>query len=277
MQPALMQSSSRESLKLLRAEVDTVVESLPAAQSTVLSDELFGIAEVLDREVTLRRMLSDSSAEPQRRAQLAEQLFGSRVSAATLRVLDSAMRAKWSLGSDLVDALIDAARQAALAVAEADGTLDTVEEELFRFGRILDANSELHRLLSDVSTPAEQKLSLLDSLIAGKVTPVSERLLRQVVEAPRSRHVETAIEELSDLAARRRERSVAYVKSAKPLSAEQESRLVTALTRLYNRPISVRSDVDPDVLGGLRVTVGDEVIDGSVAYRLDEVRRRLAG
>lgn len=277
MQPALMHASSRESLKLLRAEVDEAVDGLPAAEAGGLSDELFEVAEVLDREVTLRRLLSDSSSEPQRRADLAEELFGSRISASALRLVSAAVRAKWSFASDLVDALIDAARQVALAVAEADGTLDTVEEELFRFGRILDANSDLHSLLSDVSTPNEQKLNLLESLIAGKVTPTTERLLRQVVVAPRSRHVETAIQELSELAARRRERSIAYVKSARPLSTTQESRLVTALTSIYNRPISVRLDVDPDVLGGLRVTVGDEVVDGSIAHRLDEVRRRLAG
>lgn len=277
MQPVLMQATSRESLARLRQRADDAVARLDAAAAATLSDELFAVAGLLQQESTLRRTLSDYSSEPQARRDLVNNLLGQRVGTVALELVSDAVEMKWSVSGDLTDALIDSGRQAAFASAETAGTLDTVEEELFRFGRILEANGQLRTLLSDVTARADRKVELLDRLVDDRATPVTVSLLRQAVRTPRVRHVDSAVEELTELAARRRRRSVAEVRSARPLSVEQENRLGETLSRIYGRPIAITVDVDPKVLGGLRVTVGDEVIDGTVAHRLDEVRRRLAG
>jgi F-type H+-transporting ATPase subunit delta len=105
---------------------------------------------------------------------------------------------------------------------------------------------------------------------------VTHRLLEQAVRAPRRRRIDEIVEELVDRAAGRRERSVAHVSAAGPLSQQQEQRLLEVLNQIYRRPISLKIDFNPDLLGGLVIRVGDEVIDGSVAARLDQARQWMS-
>jgi F-type H+-transporting ATPase subunit delta len=167
--------------------------------------------------------------------------------------------------------------EAALDAADSEGALDDVEDELFRFGRIVSGNRELSRLLSDRSASIEGTGALIDRLLSGKVSTVTELLLRNVLTSRRAGSAEVAVERLSDAASRRRGQSVARVTTAVALTPAQEQRLTDVLGRLYGRTIGLQVTVDPDVLGGLVVQVGDEVIDGSVAHRLEAARRRLAG
>jgi F-type H+-transporting ATPase subunit delta len=161
--------------------------------------------------------------------------------------------------------------------AEHDGSLDQVEDELFRFERILDSRSDLSSLLDVSTVPAKRRMQLLDSVLADKVHPITRELLEHAVTSRRRHAVSFAIDDLLDEAARRRERSIAKVVSAVELTAEQQARLAEVLGEQYHRSISVRVAVDPSVRGGLIVRIGDEVIDGSVATRLTEVRRALTG
>ncbi|OLT13916.1 ATP synthase F1 subunit delta [Pseudonocardia sp. CNS-139] len=163
------------------------------------------------------------------------------------------------------------ARQALLAAAEKGGSLDDVEDELFRFGRVLDREPELAGLLADTSTPAEGRVALVDRLVEGKVSAVTSALLRQSVRLPRDRHLDVVCEELAELAAARRDRSVARVTTSVALTAEQEQKLTDTLSRLYNRAISLQVELDPSLLGGLVVQVGGEVIDA--AWRASSPRR----
>ena len=112
-------------------------------------------------------------------------------------------------------------------------------------------------------------------MLGEKVAPVTAMLLEQAVRTPRSRNLDVAAEQLSELAAARRDRYVAHVRTPVRLTAEQEQRLTDSLSRLYGRPISVQAELDPDLLGGLVVRVGGELIDGSVAGRLAAARRSL--
>lgn len=277
MLPALMRATSRESLARLREALEQAARGQDAATVATEGDELGEVARVLSGEPGVRRALADPSASEDNRAALVRTLFGSRVSPGTLELLTTAVQSHWSSAGDLVDALTDAGHQAAFISAEKDGSFDTVEEEIFRFSRILDANGELEQRLSDQTAPLQSRRQLLDRLIGGKLSPISTRLLESVLANPRVRSMANSVEGLVDDAAARRRRAVAIVKAPMALSAAQEQRLTTALSRIYGREMSVSVDVDPAVMGGLRVQVGEDVIDGSVAGQLDAIQRRFAG
>jgi len=242
-----------------------------------LADELFAVARLLDGQLSLRRALSDPAGKPEERAGLAQRLFASKVSGTALDLIETVARLRWSHPIDLVDAFMSLATEASLDAADARGELDGVEDELFRFGRIIGGDRELGRILSDRKASAEGKRALLDRLLSGRVSPVTEQLLRNVLTGPHVGTAENAIERLSDVASRRRGQSVARVTSAVALTAAQEQRLSDVLRRMYGRTVGLQITVDPSVLGGLIVQVGDEVIDGSIAHRLEAAERRLAG
>ena len=242
-----------------------------------LADELFAVARLLDGQLSLRRALSDASVRPDDRAALAQRLLSGKVEAETVDVVQAIARQRWSRPLDLVEATQTLATEAALDAAESRGELDGVEDELFRFGRIVAADDDLARILGDRSAPREGKVALLDRLLAGKVSPVTERLVRNSLTSSHVHNAENEIERLSTVAARRRGRSVAHVVSAVALTATQERRLVATLERIYGRTMGLQVQVDPAVLGGLVIRVEDEVIDGSIAHRLEAAGRRLAG
>jgi len=242
-----------------------------------LAGEIFAVGRLLDGQPSLRRAMSDPSGKPDDRADLVDRLFRGKVSGVALDLLETVARQRWSRPSDLVDAMTTLGTEAALDAADTEGALDDVEDELFRFGRIVSGNRELSRVLSDRSASIEGTGALIDRLLSGKVSTVTELLLRNVLTSRRVGSAEVAVERLSEAASRRRGQSVARVTTAVVLTPAQEQRLTDVLGRLYGRTIGLQVTVDPDVLGGLVVQVGDEVIDGSVAHRLEAARRRLAG
>jgi F-type H+-transporting ATPase subunit delta len=272
-----MQPASRAALAAARDKLEARIDGADLADLNRLGEDLGAVAAVLDEQPVIRRHLADSAVSRQARQKLIEALFGARVSPLSLEVLGDVVASRWSQPRDLVDGVEELARQALLTLAERDGSLDDVEDELFRFGRILIAQPQLATLLGDEMTPAARRGELLETVLAGRTRPVSSRLLEQAVRSPRRRPLAEIVEQLVDRAAARRQRSVAYVTAASPLSGEQEQRLTDALKAIYQRPISLKVDVDPAVLGGWVIRVGDEVIDGSVATRLDQARQWMTG
>jgi len=272
-----MQAASREALAGARQRLDERVADTSVNGVRELSGELFDITGVLVRERTLRRLLTDPATTEADRTRLADAVFGGKVSDGALQTLNGLVTARWSHPADLVDAIETLARRAQLAVAEQDGSLEDVEDELFRFARVLDSEMRLRELLVDEAQPAASRVELLDGLVSGKVKPVTHELLRQAVRMPRGRSLDVVANELAELAADRRERSVARVTAAAPLTAAQEKRLAGALARIYGRAVSVQVELDPEQLGGLVIRVGDEVIDGSIATRLAQARQELSG
>jgi F-type H+-transporting ATPase subunit delta len=276
-----MHASSRAAMEESRASLQ---QHTAGAQSRTrgeallkLADELYAVAHVLDAQPSLRRALSDASVRPEDRAGLARRLLSAQVGTDTLAVVETVARQRWSRPLDLVEATETLAIEAALDAADARGELDSVEDELFRFSRIVAGDDDLARILGNRSAPREGKTALLDRLLTGKVSPVTERLVRNSLTSSHVHNAENEVERLSTAAARRRGQSVAHVVSAVPLTASQEERLTATLGRLYGRTMGLQVQVDPDVLGGLVIRVDDEVIDGSIAHRLDEAGRRLAG
>lgn len=271
----LLQSASREALAEAEAALDRHIDDASGTELERLGDELFAVMRVLLAEPALRRHLGDPAVPASGRTQLADAVLADRVGRPTLDVVSDLVSARWSRPKDLVEALEVLARRATLAVAEKDGTLDEVEDELFRFGRILDRQPELNSLLADRTTPDDKRVELLRSVTEGKVKPVTAALLAQTVRSPRGRSIDRAAAELSELAAARRDRYVAHVTTPVALTAAQEQRLGESLTRLYGRPISLQIERDENLLGGLVVRVGGEVIDGSIATKLAAARRQL--
>lgn len=275
----LFHAASRDALAASEQKLLDVLSAKgkSAVSAEQVGNELFAVVRLLDGEPGLRRAFGDSSSERSRREGLLTQLLSDKIGAATLQVLVTLVGSRWSTPRELVDGIDDLGRTALLVHAERDGRLDTVEDELFRFGRIVAADGELERALSDRTASAEAKGSLVRELLGDKTDSVTGALVAQLVTTPRGRSVVNGLGQLAEAAAKRRERSVAYVVAPVPLSPQQEERLTNTLTRVYSRPIALHVEVDPDLQGGLVIKVGDEVIDGSVTGRLEELRRRLAG
>lgn len=242
-----------------------------------LPGQLFAVADLLGREKQLRTALADAGKPPAARESLVRQVLAGQVSPLTLDVVADAVQQRWSGDGDLVAGLERLADQAAFTVAEADGTLDSTEEDLFRFGRAVDTSPQLQMALTDPALAADAKAAIVRDLLAGQATPATQQVLEYAVGHLRGQRLDAAIDDLVDLAARQRERVVAEVRVARPLEAEQERRLVDVLSRLKGRTVRLNVAVDPDVLGGVHVKVGDEVIDGTVATRMEQARRAVLG
>lgn len=271
-----MNGASREALASARERFNALTDST-SVDAAKLAEELAAVTALLDREVSLRRVLTDPAQAGEARAELAGRLLGSRVGGPAADLVTGMVRSRWSRSRDLTDALEELAYSADLVAAQRSGQLDDVEDELFRFGRIVSSNPELRRALTDRNATVAAKTDLLHTLLGGRGTPVTERVVIRLVAQPRGRNLEAGLDALSKLAASRRDRMVAVVTSAVPLSEGQRQRLGASLTQLYGRQIHLNLDVDPEVLGGVQVRIGDEVINGTIADRLDEAARRMAG
>ncbi|MBC7272762.1 MAG: F0F1 ATP synthase subunit delta [Streptomyces sp.] len=271
-----MNGASREALAAARERLDALTDAM-SVDAGALADELAAVTALLDREVSLRRVLTDPAQSGEAKADLVQRLLGGQIGGETADLVSGMVRARWSQSRDLVDALEELADTADLTAAQRAGTLDDVEDELFRFGRIVSSNTGLRAALTDRKATASAKGELLRSLLGGRAASATERLVTRLVTAPRGRSLEAGLESLSKLAADRRDRMVAVVTSAVPLSDVQKQRLGAALAKLYGRRMHLNLEVDPAVVGGIRVQVGDEVINGSLADRIEDAERRLAG
>lgn len=271
-----MHAASREALAAAEHRLDGVLGA-KNADAAAIGRELAEFARLLGGEVSLRRALADPSAAEQARTGLVRQLVGEKLSEPTLQVLETAVSSRWSNPRELADGIRTLAAEALMASAEADGSLDTVENELFSVARLLGDSPELEQSLSDQAAPVQARLDLIGTVFGGKVSPITQALIEQVAVQPRGRAVAHGLDELAELAAKRRDRSVAHVITAAPVTDAEREQLAEKLNRIYGRPIAVHVEVQPKVLGGIVVKVGDEVIDGSSAGRIMALRGQLAG
>ncbi|MDP9118172.1 MAG: F0F1 ATP synthase subunit delta [Actinomycetota bacterium] len=273
----MIHAASRQALTTLESTLDTVTSRFSTADGlTGLAGELYQVVDLLVREPQLRRKLADPTTDAQRRADLAATLLGGKVVASTAQLVREAVALRWSSPWDLLDALEIVADEALFEAAVTAGVVDEVEDQLFRFGRVLDAQPRLSTLLDDATASSERRSALVHELLVDKVHPLTSALLEHAVTSQRKRSITHTIDDLLELGAKRRARSMARVVCAVELTREQQTRLAAALSDLYGRPISIRSAVDPAVRGGLVIRVGDEVIDGSIATRLASARATMA-
>jgi F-type H+-transporting ATPase subunit delta len=273
---ARLRAASRAALAALDAAFDDVAGKLRSPGLTTLAEELGSVVRLLIAEPALTKHLAEPSDDATAKVRLVDRLFSDTVDDHTAQLLRTAVSQRWSTESDLVDGIEHMARLALLKRAEVEGEVDEVEDQLFRFGRVLDAEPRLSAALSDYTTPADGRIALLEKVLDGSgINGTAAALLTQTIAALRGERADEAVVDLAELAVARRGEVVAHVTAAADLSDAQRRRLVEVLSRIYGHPVSVQLHVDPDLLGGLSITVGDEVIDGSIASRLAAAQTQL--
>lgn len=270
-----MRAASRRALASSRERLDAAADGLGAQELRRLAGDLLGVSGLLVREPPLRRTLSDPSHTGADRSGLAERIFAAHLGAPALAVLRAMVSFRWSSPMDLVNGAEQLGVDAVLIGAEQAGVLPDVEDELFRFSRIVEGHQSLGATLGDASATVERRVALIDQLLGGKVRPETARLARLAVTGLGGRGFETSLERLVEMAAARRDRSVVRVRVAAPMTEEQERGLGAALAAAYGRAVSLQVEVDESLLGGAIVRVESDLYDGSVAGRLAEARRRL--
>ncbi len=269
-----MRGSSRGARVAAEKALDLALEGVDRA---ALAEELFAISGAIDGDIALRRAFADPSREGEAKRALADRLFGGKVSEAAVTLTGEVVAQRWSEEGDLSDTLEALAVSALLASAEKAGAIDDVEDQLFRFERIVAGDARLRDTLGSRNTDAEGKAGIVRALLEGKVASGTVRLVEQAVLKSRGRRLDRVLETYLRLAAARRDELTALVTVAIPLDDGQEGRLRAALTSIYDKPVSLQTVLDPTVVGGIRIQIGDEVVDGTVLRRLDRVRRDLAG
>ena len=173
------------------------------------------------------------------------------------------------------DPRIDGYARGLFEIARAEGTLDEVEDELFRFARSFDSNDALRSALTDEMIPAERRQAIVEDLLGGKATTTTTQLISMVVGAGRGRDLPQIIDRLVDRASSAKQLELANVRVAVPLSEDQTQRLAAALSNATGKQLNMKVTVDPSVLGGVVATIGDTVIDGTVRTRIDQLKSRL--
>lgn len=274
---AKLRAASRHALTGLVTRFEAVAADLDESQLTGLADDLAAATKLLSREPILTRHLADPSDDPAPKVRLLESLLHGQVGDPALEVLKAAVSARWSSDANLIGAVEHAAQLALLVRAERGGHADEVEDQLFFFSRILDGEPQLSTLLSDYSQPVDGRVGLLKNVLDGSqgVNPTTEALLSQAVELLHGGRADDSVGALAQLAVARRGEVVADCSAAAELTGAQHTRLAQVLSRIYGRPVSVQLQIDPKLLGGLTISVSDDVIDGTLSSRLTAARNRL--
>ena len=242
--------------------------------SPALAEELFAVADLLAGAAPLRNAVADPNVPDDRRRELATGVLAGRVSAAATAVAGEAAALKWGRATGLVDALERQGARALIGYAQVTGKLDTVEDELFRFSRTVAADPVLRLALDERAAPVAARRQLVHDLLALKAEPVTVALAERAAVAG-GRTFEGTLAGYLRLAAMARQRAIATVTVAQPLAQAQRNRLQAALVSQLGRQVNLQVVVDPAVLGGARVQVGDEVIEGTVAARLAAAEHQL--
>ncbi|MFZ2241284.1 MAG: F0F1 ATP synthase subunit B/delta [Gordonia amarae] len=270
-----LRATSRDGAQAVAEAFEADAAGKDSAALIAASEDLTQIIALLDKNPVLRKKLTEDDEFPQGKTALVNSLFAGKASPVAVDIVAAAARQRWSTTADFGTVLRRQDSLVVLAAAERDGSIETVEDELFRVSRLLDGNPQLASLLSDHTRDADNRIGLLDKLIGGKVGAHTQTLLSHTVRLLHGQPVELAVGHLAELAAARRGESVAHVVSASPLTDEQIQRLAGVLGNIYGRSISVQTEVDPEILGGLRIAVGDEVIEADIATRLAKAAQTL--
>ncbi|GEB95512.1 F0F1 ATP synthase subunit delta [Microbacterium lacticum] len=252
----------------------TTTAELKAAKVSDLTvaRELFTAAREIAESAQLSGALSSWGAPAAARAQVARTVFAG-FGATSVQLVASAVSQRWSSTEDLIAGIEELAiRAAAIGAPDAD-----IEGELFQVDRTVAANPELELALGSRLGDASAKGALIEKLFSGQTSEATTLIASQLVQQPRERRVRALLNRALHLVADERGRTVATVRVAAAPDAAQQQRLAEALRARHGSDVTVNVVVDPEVLGGMRVEIGDDVIDGTVSSRINDLRQRLAG
>jgi F-type H+-transporting ATPase subunit delta len=268
------QSLARAKAELRRTLAASSSASAPAFALAV-ADELFALVDALDADKALPRALTNPNREPAPKQALVRRAMTGHLPAA-VELAASVCALRWSKEGDLADALEQLGFDAALAHSRETGRLEQIEAELFEVDLTLGRSRELRTALGDSGASAERRAKLARDVFAPAVSADTMHLVERLVRQPRGRGLRPALQALGDLVASLRDRLVAAVSLAQPLTQPQADQLAAALSAAYGRAVQLNVTVDPGVVGGLRCRVGDDVLDGSLLTRFADLRRELA-
>jgi F-type H+-transporting ATPase subunit delta len=271
---ALLGGSSRQSLLTARTALDAAVKGVDAAAASALSSELFFTSDLLGTNISIRRALTDPARDGKAKATLIKDLLGAKVGAPTLALLTEITSLRWSGAKDLVQVIEQLAIEAEASAANISGELDRVENEMFIVSNTISNSSELRKAFKSDARVA--KAQLVAELLKNASTSTT-KLVSQMVNAWRGRSIESAFADYQWALAARRNRVIALVRIAAPISQGQQERLEAALNKQVGQPVRMNIEIDPSVLGGVSVKFADEMVDGSVSNRLAGAARALAG
>lgn len=266
--------SSRQSLVTARAALDAAVKGVYASKASTLSAELFFVADVLDTNIAVRRALTDSSRDDKSKSAFLTELFGSKIGALALGFATEISAMRWSAPKDLVLVIEQLAIEAEASAANIAGELDRVENEIFTASRAIAGSAELRKALTSDAKLA--KATLVSEILKG-ASGSTVKLVSQLANTWRGRSIESAFDDYAHALAARRNRVIALVRVAAPLSAAQQERLSTALNNQVGQPVRINIEIEPAVIGGVSVKFADELVDGTVSNRLAGAARAVVG
>jgi F-type H+-transporting ATPase subunit delta len=271
---AQLGGSSRQSLVAARTALDAAVKGVDAQAASTLSAELFFVADVLGSNISVRRALTDTSRDAAAKGVLIKDLLASKVGKATVGLLTDLSALRWSGAKDLVQVIEQLAIEAEATAANISGELDRVENEMFVISSTVSNSSELRKAFKSDAKVA--KAQLVAELLKNASSSTT-KLVSQMVNAWRGRSIESAFADYQWALAARRNRVIALVRIAAPMTQAQHDRLEAALNKQVGQPVRMNIEIDPSVLGGVSVKFADEMVDGSVSNRLAGAARALAG
>jgi F-type H+-transporting ATPase subunit delta len=269
--------ASREAYAAAAERLDEYARDNDAAAVAATADEIIAVAQLLVRQPGLRRALSDPARSGEQRAGLLRDLLDGKVRADSLDLLATLVSGRWSAPLELLHGTERLGVEALLASAERAGDLAEVEDELFRFGQVVDGAPQLAATLGDSTAPAGRRSELVHSLLDQKARPATVRLAELALAGFAGRSFAGALTRLVELAADRRDRQLAYVVVAAPLTEDEERRLGATLSGLYGREVTLQVTVNPAVIGGMSLRVGHDLYDGTISSRLTQTRNALVG
>lgn len=271
---ALLGGSSRQSLLAARTALDAAVKGVDAQAASTLSAELFFAADVLGSNISVRRALTDTSRDTAAKGTLIKDLLASKVGAASVALLTDLSALRWSGAKDLVQVIEQLAIEAEATAANISGELDRVENEMFIVSTTISNSSEIRKAFKSDAVVAKSQLV---AELLKNASSSTTKLVSQMVNSWRGRSIESAFADYQWALAARRNRVIALVRIAAPMSQAQQDRLAAALVKQVGQPVRMNIEIDPTVLGGVSVKFADEMVDGSVSNRLAGAARALAG
>lgn len=261
-----------------RVSRDSMAPKLRATSEEAwrIGNELFSVTNVLDHNIRLERALTDPSRPVADKVALLNELIGDQAHRMTVEILTDLVGRRWSRVSDIANAVEDFGVDGMMYYADATDATLQVSIELAELHSALLNLPVVRSGLSNDHASADARIKLLYALVGGKdLNKVTMRLAEHAACNPRNRRFLSTIHWLINKFSRHMGESMVTVTTAAPLSREQIDKLVTVYSKKLGRPVHINSNVDPTVIGGMRVEIGDEVTDNTVVAQLQQLQRRV--